>query len=68
LVWAGRERFRREHEDRTQLDALKVVHEQALAVLVGKLASDFVLNEIPLEAGTLPPVIPAGLRSNLLER
>lgn len=42
--------------------------EHALAVLVGKPASEFVCKELPLEANTLPPVIPAGLPGDLLER
>jgi multidrug efflux system outer membrane protein len=40
--------------------------EHALAVLIGKNASEFSLGEKPLE--TLPPQIPAGLPSELLER
>jgi multidrug efflux system outer membrane protein len=42
--------------------------DHALAVLVGKSASDFAVKELPLAANTLPPVIPAGLPSDLLER
>ncbi len=42
--------------------------EHALAVLVGKPASEFAVKELPLDADTLPPVIPAGLPSDLLER
>ncbi|MDB6111170.1 MAG: efflux system, outer rane lipoprotein NodT family [Pedosphaera sp.] len=40
--------------------------ENALAVLVGKSASDFSLAESPLDL--VPPVIPPGLPSELLER
>jgi outer membrane protein, multidrug efflux system len=42
--------------------------EHALAVLEGKPASEFAVKELPLDANTLPPVIPAGLPSELLER
>jgi multidrug efflux system outer membrane protein len=42
--------------------------EHALAVLVGKTASDFSVKELPLDRAVLPPVIPAGLPSELLER
>ena len=42
--------------------------EHALAVLVGKPASEFAVKELPLDANSLPPVIPAGLPSELLER
>jgi multidrug efflux system outer membrane protein len=42
--------------------------EHALAVLVGQPASEFAVKELPLEANTLPPVIPAGLPGDLLER
>jgi len=42
--------------------------EHALAVLVGKAAGDFAVKELPLDANTLPPVIPAGLPGDLLER
>lgn len=42
--------------------------EHALAVLVGSPASEFTVKEKPLETGTLPPVIPAGLPGDLLER
>jgi multidrug efflux system outer membrane protein len=44
----------------------RVELENALAVLVGKSASDFSLTESPLDL--LPPVIPPGLPSDLLER
>jgi multidrug efflux system outer membrane protein len=37
-------------------------------VLSGKSASDFAVKELPLATGTLPPVIPAGLPGDLLER
>jgi NodT family efflux transporter outer membrane factor (OMF) lipoprotein len=45
--------------DRAQL-------EHAIAALVGKSASEFSIAPAPLE--TLPPVVPAGLPSELLER
>jgi multidrug efflux system outer membrane protein len=50
------------------VDRIRADVQHALAVLVGKSAADFVLKEIPLEAGTLPPVVPAGLPGELLER
>lgn len=42
--------------------------EHALAVLLGKPASDFVAGANPLLAASALPAIPAGLPSNLLER
>jgi len=42
--------------------------EHALAVLLGKPASDFVAGANPLLAASVLPAIPAGLPSNLLER
>jgi multidrug efflux system outer membrane protein len=42
--------------------------EHALAVLVGKQATEFAVMELPLDANALPPVIPAGLPAELLER
>jgi len=42
--------------------------EHALAVLEGTPASEFAVKELPFDANTLPPVIPAGLPSELLER
>ncbi len=42
--------------------------EHALALLVGRSASDFAVQELPLAAGTLPPVVSAGLPGDLLER
>jgi len=50
------------------VDRSRAEVEHALAVLVGKPASDFAVKELPLDANTLPPVIPAGLPSDLLER
>lgn len=41
-------------------------YQHALAVLIGKPASEFALPALPLDAQ--PPVIPSGLPSNLLER
>jgi multidrug efflux system outer membrane protein len=42
--------------------------EHALALLVGKVASDFAVKELPLDTATLPPIVPVGLPSELLER
>jgi multidrug efflux system outer membrane protein len=50
------------------VDRQRATVEHALAVLVGKPASEFAVTELPLGVGTLPPVIPAGLPSELLER
>jgi len=50
------------------VDRRRAEVEHALAVLVGKPASEFAVNELPLAANTLPPVIPAGLPADLLER
>jgi outer membrane protein, multidrug efflux system len=50
------------------LDRRRAEIEHALAVLVGQSASEFVVKELPLESGTLPPVIPPGLPGDLLER
>jgi multidrug efflux system outer membrane protein len=50
------------------VDRRRAELEHALAVLVGKSATDFAVKELPLENGTLPPVIPAGLPGELLER
>jgi multidrug efflux system outer membrane protein len=49
-----------------ELDRSRAKLEHALAVLLGKMPSDFTLAEAPLDA--LPPEIPAGLPSSLLER
>jgi multidrug efflux system outer membrane protein len=51
-----------------ETDRRRAEVEHALALLVGQPASAFVVNELPLEANTLPPVIPAGLPGDLLER
>ncbi len=50
------------------VDRRRAEVEHALAVLVGKPASDFAVKELPLSHDVLPPVIPAGLPSDLLER
>jgi multidrug efflux system outer membrane protein len=50
------------------VDRRRAEIEHALAVLVGQPASEFALKELPLDTGTLPPVIPAGLPGDLLER
>lgn len=59
--------------DSTEAEILSVQRaraevEHALAVLIGKPASDFTLRELTLASTALPPVIPAGLPSDLLER
>ena len=48
------------------LDRQRTIYENALAVLLGKLPSDFSLAEKPLVGN--PPRIPAGVPSSLLER
>lgn len=48
------------------LDSRRTQLEHALAVLLGKMPSDFTLAEAPLEA--MPPLVPAGLPSDLLQR
>lgn len=48
------------------LDRQRAMFEHALAVLLGKLPSQFMFAEAPLDG--LPPEIPAGLPSSLLER
>jgi multidrug efflux system outer membrane protein len=50
------------------IDRRRAEVEHALAVLIGKPATEFAVKELPLEANTLPPVIPAGLPGELLER
>lgn len=54
--------------DLLEVDRARAEVEHALAVLVGKSASDFAVKEFPFEANVLPPVIPAGLPGELLER
>jgi multidrug efflux system outer membrane protein len=51
-----------------EVDRQRAEIEHALAVLVGQSATDFTLKEMPLDESTLPPVIPAGLPGDLLER
>ncbi|NGZ85095.1 efflux transporter outer membrane subunit [Duganella sp. SAP-35] len=46
----------------------RVTNEHALAVLLGKPASDFAVDVNPLLDGAFLPLIPAGLPSTLLER
>jgi NodT family efflux transporter outer membrane factor (OMF) lipoprotein len=50
----------------TDVGVQRAAYEHAIAVLIGKPASQFSLPPIPLTAP--PPVIPAGLPSDLLER
>ena len=50
------------------LQQQRVTNEHALAVLLGKPASNFNATHNPLLAGTALPAIPAGLPSSLLER
>jgi multidrug efflux system outer membrane protein len=50
------------------VDRSRAEIEHALAVLVGRSASDFAVKELPLGVNTLPPAVPAGLPSDLLER
>jgi NodT family efflux transporter outer membrane factor (OMF) lipoprotein len=62
----------------TQLDAARVLatnisieraqYEHAIAVLLGKPPAEFSLPNSPLAETTLPPMIPSGLPSELLER
>ncbi len=49
------------------LDRQRAVMEHALAVLLGRMPSEFMLPEIPLQ-DLVPPRIPAGLPSTLLTR
>jgi outer membrane protein, multidrug efflux system len=51
-----------------EVDRRRAEIEHALAVLVGKSATDFVVKEMPLDENSLPPVIPPGLPGDLLER
>jgi len=48
------------------LDRQRAVLEHALAVLLGKMPSEFMFAEAPLIG--MPPAVPAGLPSSLLER
>ena len=50
------------------VDRRRAEVERALAVLVGAPATDFAIKELPLDESALPPVIPPGLPSSLLER
>ena len=50
------------------LQRQRVINEHALAVLLGKPASEFTASVNPMEEGASLPQIPAGLPSSLLER
>ena len=50
------------------VDRRRAEVEHALAVLVGAPAGEFAVKELPLDDNALPPVIPPGLPSSLLER
>jgi multidrug efflux system outer membrane protein len=50
------------------VDRRRAEVEHALAVLLGTTASEFAVKELPLDTNSLPPVIPAGLPGELLER
>ena len=62
----------------TQLDAARVLatdisiqraqYEHAIAILIGKAPAELTIPNSPLPATTVPPVIPPGLPSELLER
>jgi NodT family efflux transporter outer membrane factor (OMF) lipoprotein len=62
----------------TQLDAARVQasdvaiqraqYEHAIAILIGKPPAEFSIPNSPLDTNTLPPSIPPGLPSELLER
>jgi len=54
--------------DLLAVDRSRAEVEHALAVLVGMPASEFAVTELPLDANVLPPIIPAGLPGDLLER
>jgi multidrug efflux system outer membrane protein len=51
-----------------EIDRRRAEVEHALAVLVGKSATEFDVKEMPLDESLLPPVIPPGLPGELLER
>lgn len=50
------------------VDRRRAEVEHALAVLTGQPASGFSIRELPLASSTEPPVVPAGLPGELLER
>jgi len=62
----------------TQLDAARVLasdiavqraqYEHAIAVLIGKSPADLSIPETPLDTNTIPPLVPPGLPSELLQR
>jgi len=62
----------------TQLDAARVLasdiaiqraqYEHAIAVLIGKSPADLTIPNAPLDTNTLPPLIPPGVPSELLQR
>jgi multidrug efflux system outer membrane protein len=51
-----------------EVDRRRAEIEHALAALVGQSATEFAVKEMPLDENALPPVIPAGLPGDLLER
>jgi len=54
--------------DRLAVERNRSEVEHALALLVGKPANEFAIEESPLSRDVAPPMIPAGLPSELLER
>jgi NodT family efflux transporter outer membrane factor (OMF) lipoprotein len=65
-------------QSQTQLDAARVLasdiaiqraqYEHAIAVLIGKAPAELGIPNSPLDTNTLPPVIPPGIPSELLQR
>jgi NodT family efflux transporter outer membrane factor (OMF) lipoprotein len=65
-------------QSQTQLDQARVLasdiaieraqYEHAIAVLIGKAPAELSISVSPLDANTLPPVIPPGMPSELLQR
>jgi len=65
-VFAAEAQLRSAEAQETNVGVLRSQYEHAIAVLVGQPASTFSVSAKPLEAQ--PPVIPAGIPSDLLER